>query len=275
MKLLFIGRTTLDLIYQVNKIPDSNTKKKADAFTQAAGGPACNAAVIAAHLGAEVDFFTCIGKNPLSKVIRKDLSDKKINIIDFTPEEENLAVSSIMIENNGNRTVIGSPLHKINISKTMTKILPNNLAKYEAILWDGYYPEILIESLKRIKKKPILILDADRWHPHLPEYKKDIDIVIAGESFPDLNFLKSFKIGAITQGENGIKSWTEDNEDLISVKEIKPIDTLGAGDFFHGAFTFYYSQNKDLNMSLKLAGDIASESCLHYGTRSWLKFINP
>jgi sugar/nucleoside kinase (ribokinase family) len=56
---------------------------------------------------------------------------------------------------------------------------------------------------------------------------------------------------------------------------IKPVDTLGAGDIFHGAFCHYILQN-DFPVSLERAAEIASLSCTSLGTRAWIdqdKFI--
>ena len=50
------------------------------------------------------------------------------------------------------------------------------------------------------------------------------------------------------------------------------MDTLGAGDFLHGAFCYYYLEEKELKPALQKASEVATFSCQYKGTREWLKF---
>ena len=138
-KILFVGRTTIDLIYLVDHIPSSNSKIKGSKFIQCAGGPACNASVVASKLGSNSIFYTNIGCSPLTEIVKKDLKINKINFHDFAPKDEQLATSSILIEkSNGNRTVVGSP-----IVENLVENFPKKCEKVDFVLWDGYYPKII------------------------------------------------------------------------------------------------------------------------------------
>jgi len=57
--------------------------------------------------------------------------------------------------------------------------------------------------------------------------------------------------------------------------EIRPpaaaaIDTLGAGDIFHGAFCHAFAESGDLSASLASAAEIASRACAFWGPRRWI-----
>lgn len=52
--------------------------------------------------------------------------------------------------------------------------------------------------------------------------------------------------------------------------EIKPIDTMGAGDILHGAFCHFILEH-DYHTSLARAAEIASQSCTSLGTRNWIE----
>jgi len=56
----------------------------------------------------------------------------------------------------------------------------------------------------------------------------------------------------------------------IAVPKIKAIDTLGAGDIFHGAFC-HYILSRGFPQALEAAAAIASHACQSFGTRSWLE----
>jgi sugar/nucleoside kinase (ribokinase family) len=75
---------------------------------------------------------------------------------------------------------------------------------------------------------------------------------------------------AVTRGKNGVV-WHDRNSDgVIKASQINAIDTLGAGDIFHGAFCHSYLKTRDFKQSLEVANDIAGRSCSTIGTRSWM-----
>jgi sugar/nucleoside kinase (ribokinase family) len=57
----------------------------------------------------------------------------------------------------------------------------------------------------------------------------------------------------------------------ISIDKVEAIDTLGAGDIFHGAFCFYYLKENNFAEALKKASAVATESCKYHGTRDWIQ----
>lgn len=276
-KALFIGRTTLDLIFKMDKIPKSNTKMKSKEFTQAGGGPALNAAVVFSKLNkGNTDLFTVIGSSPMTELVLDDLKKNNVNYYDFNKKEENLATSSILIEPNGNRTIVGSPLKEIKVANNREIDWGK---EYDIVLWDGYYPEILDMYLQKKKNNPIIVLDADRYQDHVEKYFDKIDILIAGDTFKiprkNLNkFLKrKFKTFALTNGSKEIFFYENDSFGEIPVDKIEAVDTLGAGDFFHGSFCYYYMKNKNFKNALKEASKIAGLSCQYFGSRKWLDKI--
>ena len=87
------------------------------------------------------------------------------------------------------------------------------------------------------------------------------------------DFLQTMGIShvAITQGEKPIQYLDRGEIVTIPVPSITVVDTLGAGDIFHGAFCHYILQDNNFPSALSKAAEIASKSCQFFGTRSWLK----
>jgi sugar/nucleoside kinase (ribokinase family) len=56
----------------------------------------------------------------------------------------------------------------------------------------------------------------------------------------------------------------------IVVPQINAIDTMGAGDVFHGAFC-HYILRQNFTDALEAATKIASDSCQFFGTRQWMQ----
>jgi len=76
--------------------------------------------------------------------------------------------------------------------------------------------------------------------------------------------------GAVTNGAGPIEYWSDDDKGTIAVPEVSAIDTLGAGDIFHGAFCYFFRRDRDFPQALADAAEVAAASCTRFGTRSWL-----
>jgi sugar/nucleoside kinase (ribokinase family) len=70
---------------------------------------------------------------------------------------------------------------------------------------------------------------------------------------------------AVTDGPNGI--YWRDGERLrhLPAFTVQVIDTLGAGDVFHGAFTLALTQGRSMNEALRFASAAAALKCTRFG----------
>jgi sugar/nucleoside kinase (ribokinase family) len=75
---------------------------------------------------------------------------------------------------------------------------------------------------------------------------------------------------AITQGPGPIR-WSEgDASGELLPPQAQAIDTLGAGDIFHGAFCHAFAGGQDFRASLEAAAAVASRSTESWGPRGWM-----
>ena len=63
-RVLFLGRTTLDVLYRLDNLPEEDTKVYASQLQAAPGGPAVNAAITHALLGGEAMLVSAVGSGP-------------------------------------------------------------------------------------------------------------------------------------------------------------------------------------------------------------------
>ena len=161
--------------------------------------------------------------------------------------------------------------------------------KYDYILTDGKYPK---ETLELMKKNPnaITIIDAGRFNKYTKTLVKEIDIVICSKAFAKgitqtencetdeeyiklykdtQRFVKNPKRLVITIGDKGYIC--EKDGEAVIVPAYNPtepiIETTGAGDIFHGAFTHAISNNYDFHDALEFANITASLSTTKKGAR--------
>ncbi|MBD2690760.1 sugar kinase [Anabaena catenula] len=279
---LFVGLVTLDLIYLADSPPKNNQKLVATDYTVAAGGPATNAAVTFSHLGNQAQLLTVLGSHPMTQLIRTDLGNYQVAIIDLDSSKDTPPpVSSIIVtQSTGERAVISINAVKTqaNITSTPTNILQN----IDIILIDGHQmavSKIIAETAKN-KNIPVVI-DGGSWKPGFEEILPFVDYAICSANFypPGCKnqedvfiYLQNFNIPhiAITKGEKSIEYLSNQKRGLIDIAKIKTVDTLGAGDIFHGAFCHYILQS-NFQQSLELASNIAAEACKYFGTRRWME----
>lgn len=283
---LFIGLITLDFIYSVHEYPKKNQKIVASDYLVSAGGPATNAAVTFNCLGNQSSLSGVLGIHPLTQLIRSDLENYQINIIDLDPNRlEAPPVSSILVTpNTGERTVISINATKSQVSNRLN--LLESLDNIDIILIDGHQIPISQEIIQQAKIKQIpIVLDAGSWKPGLEQILPDINSVICLDNFYPPNcqnsedvftYLQSLNIPniAITKGEKPIQyASLKEGSGNIPIPQIQAIDTLGAGDILHGAFChFILSQN--FTTALAESAQIAAKSCLSFGTRQWIQSLN-
>ena len=277
---LFIGLTTLDCIYLSDRHIKPNEKIVALDYLTAAGGPATNAAVAFSFFGNRGKLLTVLGKHPLNQLIKSDLKNYPIEIVDLIPQQMvSPPVSSIIVTaNTGERSVIS-----INAVKTQAKSLPIShdiLEGIDIVLIDGHQIDVSLALIKIANRRQIpVVMDGGSWKPGLEKVLPYIDYAICSANFypPDcsttkevFNFLQgqSIKHIAITQGKQPILHLKQEIK-TIPVPKIEAVDTLGAGDIFHGAFCNYILR-EDFTSALNSAALIASKSCQYFGTRKWL-----
>jgi sugar/nucleoside kinase (ribokinase family) len=76
---------------------------------------------------------------------------------------------------------------------------------------------------------------------------------------------------AITRGDQPIRYVSDKTSGIVPVPEVEIVDTMGAGDIFHGAFCYYTSTRSPFVDALRRAASVAAESCRFHGTREWMK----
>ncbi len=284
---IFLGLITADIVYYVPHHPYNNQKLKAERQQSFAGGPATNAAVTFAAFGNRAALITGLGRHLLARIAKKDLAEHQVELIDSTDQPKRPPIlSAIMVDlSNGERSIVSSntDFRKLRPDAINASILEDA----DILLLDGYYLPQAIQMAEwaRLRHIPV-VLDGGSWKEGLETLLPFVDYAVCSNVFaaPGCNdstsviaYLKSMGIEniAITRDEAPIIAYCQGKTTEVPVMRIKAVDTLGAGDIFHGAFCHYILQN-DFLVSLERAAEVASMSCTSLGTRSWIeqeKFI--
>jgi sugar/nucleoside kinase (ribokinase family) len=280
---LFIGLTTLDFIYLTHSIPKPNQKLVAIDTMNASGGPATNAAVAFRSLGNHSRLLSAIGQHPSSQMIRHDLSE--LDLWDLLPDSlECPPISSILVtQSTGDRAVISMNAKRFPMAQLPTDLnAAELLTGVDVLLIDGHQMAVSasIAALAQANNIPVVI-DGGSWKPGFETVLSWVDYAICSANFLPPNcvpnspeavfkFLADFEIphAAITRGAKSILYSDRGQSGSIEVPVIQAVDTLGAGDIFHGAFCHFILQ-QSFPTALANASTVAARSCEYFGTRPY------
>ena len=283
---VFVGLITLDCIYQTRKSLQPNEKQVAEAMLLAAGGPATNAAIAFQALGGQARLVGALGQHPLTTVIRDDLARQGVELVDLTPTAtEPPPFSSIVVNvETGDRAVISR-----NAADRPTPNAPfpdSLLDQADCLLIDGHQIALgcHLAQLARSQQLPV-VSDAGSWKTGFEQLLPLATTVIASANFcppgtgtevAAIAYLRSLNVPqiAVTRGGEALLYQTESpagsQSGTVPVPVIQPVDTLGAGDIFHGAFCYYATQTADFVTALHQSAAVATLACQSWGTRRWI-----
>lgn len=303
---LFVGLVTLDLIYLSASLPQVNQKQVALDYSIAAGGPATNAAIAFRFLSGSANpaansaanpaanpaepniarLMGVIGNHPIGRFVLADLAAQQIEPIDLQPESpEPPPTSSILVtQATGERAVISINATRLqaNPEQIPTAVLQAALQDVQVLLIDGHQMALGLEIARQAKAAGIpVVIDAGSWKPGFEAVLRYADAAICSANFlpPScqtqadvLDYLQALQIPqiAITQGEQPILYRSASRQAELSVPSVQAVDTLGAGDIFHGAFCYFLLRSGFVE-ALDQAAQVAALACQSFGTRSWMR----
>ena len=281
VRIVCVGLATVDLVHRVEKIPRVDEKAEAAALEIAAGGPATNAAVTAAALGADVILVTAVGSHPLGGLIRADLEAHRVALLDAAPyAAEPPALSAVTVQaGTGQRTIVSR--NAADLHATVPVAFGRLVASADVVLVDGHHPALALAAAR--SGRP-LVVDAGTWRPALAQVLPHATVVACSARFrvPGANSRTAMAASirgagvrrvAVTDGPEPVRWWSDKDSGRLPVPRQRAIDTSGAGDVFHGALAVAVGRDPrvpDFPLALEYAVGVAGIRVRHPGPRAWL-----
>lgn len=279
---VFVGLATVDVIYEVDSLPRENEKSVARRQEIFCGGTAANAAITCAFLGESATLVSSVGAHPFANVIRGELQHFRVSLRDLAPSSPEIPpVSSILVTpGTGARTVISghAARKQVPAGALDTCVLKNA----SVLLVDGHQIGCAIGAAAHAQSLAIpVVFDGGSWKDRTDQLLAHTRIAICSENFwppettaaPDvIRYLLDHgpEAVAITRGANAIIWATHDRSGELSPPLVSAVDTLGAGDIFHGAFCHRLVNGAPFPDALAFAAEVAACSCRFFGPRSWM-----
>jgi sugar/nucleoside kinase (ribokinase family) len=270
-----------DLTFRVSGVPGRGSKENASHFDEICGGNALNAAIGIVRLGGRAS--VCGPMGDASEIPSRYIFDK---LADEGIETKHLLhmpglvtpISAIMIDPSGERTIVtfrDPELWKVNLPPAETL-----LDDCAAILTESRCAEFCTDLCAEAVRRGIpVIVDVDRAmslregllnaSSHLvfssEPLQETADVADDAQALKKIAKLTpSFLAG--TRGPRGT-IWLDENGAIQETPAfpVHTVDTLGAGDVFHGAFALAITEKQELRQALRFASAAAALKCTRFG----------
>ena len=280
-RILCIGMPVRDLTFRVSGVPGRGSKENATHFDEICGGNALNGAIAIVRLGGRASICGPMGdsRETSSRYIFEQLAHEGIetNHIVHMPGLVT-PISAVMVDPSGERTIVtfrDPELWKVHLP--LTEALLDDCA---AILTESRCAEFCTDLCAEARRRGIpVVVDVDRAMS-LREglLTASSHLVFSSEPLQetaDVNddaaalrkvakLTSSFLAG--TRGPQGT-IWLDEQGNIQETPAfpVHTVDTLGAGDVFHGAFALAVTEGQELREALRFASAAAALKCTRFG----------
>ncbi|MBX5031410.1 sugar kinase [Rhizobium lentis] len=283
-RVLCVGAAVLDTLFRVRALPAGQGKILPYEMLQIAEGMASSAAYAIVRLGGAASLWGAVGKDAAGERIVADLRNSGIDTSGMLRAEgARSAIATILIDDRGERLIV--PFYDERLHDTVRPVTEREVSAFDAVLVDVRWPELALRTLIAAGKagKPA-ILDGDVAGEGIIEmlapaashvvFSQPAAERLAGtadlaESVGLLKRKFEHAFISVTAGEHGCL-WFDDRSGAIrhlAAPKVRAIDTLAAGDIFHGAFALAIAEGMPIEESMRLSSMAAALKCQVFGGR--------
>ena len=278
-RILSAGVAVMDIIMQVDEMPREPTKYRTNEAMIVGGGCAANAAVAIARLGGDSALVSRLGKDMIGDSIVRDLQKEGVNCDRMLQYEGfRSSFSSIYIDQAGERQIVN--FRDDNLPNEASALIDQEVS-YDAYLADTRWSEgavALMQTAQRLQKPAVLDAEAP-FHDLAQAFDNASHIFFSAPGLRELSGSSELTTAlrkvdqqyramvGVTDGSEGVYWINESQLFHLPAVPVKVVDTLGAGDVWHGAFTLALGENMGIDDAICFASAAASLKCTRLGGR--------
>jgi sulfofructose kinase len=281
-----LGCAFWDTIFKVHAIPGHGTKVLPEHAVQAASGMATAAAVTIARFGRPVELWTRIGDDATGDAFLRQIADEgvrteRIRRVVGIPTP----FSTILVDRHGERLVV--PYTDPALDADPGWLPLHEVARAGAVLVDMRWPEGAEAILAEARRHGVpTIVDADIAPPDIlrrlialgdhvlfsePALLSLTPSPTAETALLEISSTLAAGTVGVTLGERGaLIRRSGDPAGLVHAYptiRVDAVDTLNAGDVWHGAYAFGVASGWSLSRRVETANVAAAMKCEHFGGR--------
>ena len=286
-RVLSVGVAVMDHVFRVDAFPTRAEKYRARDAAMVGGGGAANAAVAVARLGGAVHLAARVGDDAIADAIRADLAAEGVEtaLVRRHPGHRS-SFSSVLVDDAGERQIVNFRDTGLSMDPAWLREALAGMA-FDAVLADTRWPDGALAAMERAAELGIpAVMDAEApVHEAADAVAAATHVVFSAQGLrdfvgadPDGGDLVAMLreaaggLGAalvgVTDGPDGVR-WIErgaDRADAAVHHEPAPpppdplVDTLGAGDVWHGALALALGEGQGSAPAMRFANAAATLS---------------
>lgn len=277
--ILVAGLATLDFVFEVESMPRTAEKHRARNAAMLGGGGAANAAVAVSRLGGRPMLAARLGDDPFADLIEQGLDAEGVDraLVRRIPGARS-SFSSVFIDASGERQIVNFRDDSIPVDADW--ISSANL-QCDAALSDTRWPQGALAAMKlaRAQDRPGVI-DAEAPVRHaLPALTAASHIAFSAQGLADFSGTAEVVEGlrraaaqtgawvCVTEGAHGVVLLEGGGTTRIPAFSVAAVDTLAAGDVWHGAFALALGEGRAEVEAVRFANAAAALKCTRSGGR--------
>lgn len=269
-EVLIAGMAVADFVFRVPAIPAEAEKYRADSMEIVVGGPAANAAIAIARLGGSAILSTRLGEDEVAGAIRNALEaegvDCRIRRAGRSP------LSAVAVDAAGERQIVnfrGEALAEE--PEPLDGLTP------AAVLVDVGWTRAALTALALARARGVPgVVDAEApaTEPVLHAashvaFPRGGLAAFAGVGDKEEALLAASRRldgwVCVTDGAAGVSHVAEGRVETVPAFPVRAVDTLGAGDVWHGAFTLRLAEGAGEPDAVRFANAAAALKCTGFG----------
>jgi sulfofructose kinase len=277
---LCVGIAVLDYVYAVEAMPVRAEKYRATDLAVVGGGIAANASVAVARLGGRAHLATRLGDDPTAAAIVAELEAEGV---DCTLARRfpglRSPTSAILVDAKGERLIIS---YSDDAIPSDTSWLPDALPPGTgAVLGDTRWVEGSAHIFRLARRAGVpAILDGDRRPAHPDVLGLATHVAFSEQGLAEITGIADPAEGlralagstgswlAVTVGEGGVYFLEDGAVAHEAAFAVETVDTLGAGDAWHGAFALGLAEGMGERAAVRFASAVAAIKCTRFGGRA-------
>jgi sulfofructose kinase len=278
--ILVAGVAVIDFVFSLDAMPRRADKFRARDAAIVGGGCAANAAVTVARLGGTARLAANVGQDEIGDMIVRGLAAEGVDCgLVRRHEGRRSSFSSVFVDSAGERQIVNfrdEGLYRD--TAWLAEWIP---ASFDAALadtrWAGGAAAVL--EAARARKRPG-VLDADLIDHDVAEALAAAShIAFSARGLRDYAGMDDLS-SALRKARERSGAWlccTDGNKGVIFLDDgdvrrvpafvVEAVDTLGAGDVWHGAFALALGEGKPEAEAILFANAVAALKCTRFGGR--------
>jgi sulfofructose kinase len=275
---LCAGIAVEDFLFRVDRFPEPGTKVQADALAATIGGCAANAAVAVARLGGKSRFAGPVGTDEASQRFLDGLARTGVDASGcLRIAGGSISVSGIFIDRHGEKMVATRRGEKL--AGTVPPDPEGLVDGISILLADNRFPEFVEPICRAAHRRDIpVVLDIDRaTQLDDPLFASSSHVIFSSEALHATTGIAELPMALrrAAKGITGFLAVTNGPDDVLWIEagavrrlpvfSVDAIDTLGAGDAFHGAFALAIAEGQPLVAAMRFGAATAALKCTRFG----------